>query len=52
MQFFFQFFILSPELKFSQGINNTLLFNDQIIESTVLEKLLGRTVTLSFHFEG
>ncbi len=52
MQFFFQFFILSPELKFSQGINNTLLFNDQIIESTALEKLLSRTVTLSFHFEG
>jgi len=52
MQFFFQFFILSPELKFSQGINNTLLFNDQIIESSVMEKLLSRTITLSFHFEG
>ena len=52
MQFFFQFFILSPELKFSQGINNTLLFNDQIIESTALEKLLSRTITLSFHIEG
>jgi len=52
MQFFFQFFILSPELKFSQGINNTLLFNDQIIQSTVMEKLLSRTITLSFHFEG
>lgn len=52
MQFFYQFFILSPELKFSQGINNTLLFNDQIVQSTVMEKLLGRTITLSFHFEG
>jgi len=52
MQFFFQFFILSPELKFSQGINNILLFNDQIIESSVMEKLLSRTITLSFHFEG
>ncbi len=52
MQFFFQFFILSPEIKFSQGINNTLLFNDQILESTALEKLLGRSITISFHFEG
>ena len=52
MQFFFQYFILSPEIKYSQGINNILLFNDQIVESTVIEKLLSRTLTLSFHFEG
>ncbi len=52
MQFFFPYFILSPEIKFSQGINNTLLFNDQLIESTVIEKLLSRVLTLSFHFEG
>ncbi len=52
MQFFFQFFILSPEIKYSQGITNILLFNDQIIEASVMEKLLSRTITLSFHFEG
>ncbi len=52
MQFFFPFFILSPEIKFSQGITNILLFNDQIIEASVMEKLLSRTITLSFHFEG
>lgn len=52
MQFFFQYFILSPEIKYSQGINNILLFNDQIVESSVIEKLLSRTITLSFHFEG
>ena len=52
MQFFFPYFILSPEIKFSQGINNTLLFNNQIEESTIIEKLLSRVLTFSFHFEG
>ena len=52
MQFFFPYFILSPEIKFSQGITNTLLFNDQIVEASVIEKLLSRVFTLSFHFEG
>lgn len=52
MQFFFPYFILSPEIKFSQGINNTLLYNDQLEESTIIEKLLSRVLTFSFHFEG
>lgn len=52
MQFFFPYFILSPEIKFSQGINNTLLFNDQLEESTIIERLLSRVLTFSFHFEG
>ena len=52
MQFFYPYFILSPEIKFSQGITNILLFNDQIVEASVMEKLLSRTITLSFHFEG
>ena len=52
MQFFFPYFILSPEIKFSQGINNTLLFNDQLEESTIIERLLSQVLTFSFHFEG
>lgn len=52
MQFFFDYFIFSPELKVSQGIGNTLIYNDQLIEARVLEKLLSRVFTLSFHFEG
>ncbi len=52
IQLFFPYFILSPEIKFSQGINNILLFNDQLLESTVIEKLLSRVLTISFHFEG
>lgn len=52
MQFFFDYFIFSPELKVSQGIGNTLIYNDNLVESRVLEKLLSRVFTLSFHFEG
>ena len=52
IQIFFPFFIFSPEFKVSQGIGNTLIFNSNLEESTVLEKILSRTFTISFHFEG
>jgi hypothetical protein len=52
MQFFFPYFILSPELKYTHGLNNILIFNEEVIQSNVLENVLSRTFTLSFHFEG
>ncbi len=52
IQFFFPYFIFSPEFKVSHGIGNTLLFNPTNSESTVLEKVLSRTFTISMHFEG
>jgi len=52
MQFFFPFFIFSPEIKISQGIGNSLIFNNNLEESTVLDKVLSRTFTVSVHFEG
>lgn len=52
IQFFFPYFIFSPEIKISQGINNILIFNNNLGQSTVLERVLSRTFTLSFHFEG
>ncbi|MCB0631729.1 MAG: PorT family protein [Lewinella sp.] len=52
IQFFFPYFIFSPEFKVSHGIGNTLIFNPNLEESTVLEKILSRTFTVSFHFEG
>ena len=52
MQFFFPYFIFSPEFKFSQGLNNTLIYNQNLIESRVIEKLMSRTFTISFHIEG
>lgn len=52
IQFFFPYFIFSPELKVSQGLNNVLIYNNNLQQSTVLEKVLSRTFTVSLHFEG
>jgi len=52
MQFFFPYFILSPEIRFSQGLNNTLIYNNDLLESKIIEKLMSRTFTISFHIEG
>jgi hypothetical protein len=52
IQFFMPYFIFSPEIKFSRGIGNILLYNKDLQESTVIEKLLSRGITFSLHFEG
>lgn len=52
IQFFFPYFIFSPEIKISHGLGNTLIYNSKLEESTVLQKVLSRTFTISFHFEG
>lgn len=52
IQFFFPYFIFSPEIKISHGLGNTLIFNENLEESRVLEKILSRTFTISLHFEG
>ncbi len=52
VQFFMPYFIFSPEFKISRGISNILLFNPDLEESNVLEKVLSRTFTISLHFEG
>jgi hypothetical protein len=52
IQFFFPYFIFSPEIKVSQGINNILIYNNNLGQSTILDKVMSRTFTLSFHFEG
>ena len=52
MQFFFPYFIFSPEIKFSRGINNLLIYNDNLNESRVLEQIGSQIFTISFHFEG
>lgn len=51
-QFYFPYFIFSPEFKFSHGLSNTLIYNRNIAQSTILDKVLSRTFTISFHFEG
>lgn len=52
LQIFFPYFIFSPEIKISQGLGNSLIYDPNLLESSVLERILSRTFTLSFHFEG
>jgi len=52
IQFFFPYFIFSPEFKVSQGISNILIFDKDLDQSSVIEKILSRTFTISLHFEG
>lgn len=52
LQFFFPYFIFSPEFKVSYGLSNSLIYDNNLEFSTVLDKLTPRTFTLSFHFEG
>lgn len=52
VQFFFPYFIFSPEFKISNGLNNTLIFNNNLIQSNVLDKVLSRAFTISLNFEG
>jgi opacity protein-like surface antigen len=52
VQFFFPYFIFSPEFKVSNGLNNALIFNGDLPQSNVIDKVLSRTFTLSLNFEG
>ncbi|HEX5624759.1 MAG TPA: outer membrane beta-barrel protein [Saprospiraceae bacterium] len=52
MQFYLPYFIFSPEIKFSHGLNNILIYDRLLPESTIIEKLFSQSFTLSFHFEG
>ncbi|MBK9272697.1 MAG: outer membrane beta-barrel protein [Saprospiraceae bacterium] len=52
MQFYMPFFIFSPEIKFSHGISNLLIYDTKLVESTLIDKLFSRSLTISLHFEG
>lgn len=52
MQFFFPYFIFSPEIKYSHGLENILIYNNNLARNTVLEKVYSRTFSISLHFEG
>lgn len=52
MQFFFPYFIFSPEIKYSRGLGNILLYNNDLNEARVLEQVVSEIITISFHFEG
>ena len=52
VQFFFPYFIFSPQIKVSHGMNNLLLFNGGLEKSNVLERINSRMISISFNFEG
>lgn len=51
-QLFFPYFILSPEIKFSHGLLNIHDRNQNLIYSSVIDRLFSNGFTFSLHFEG
>ncbi len=51
-QFFYPYFIFSPEIKFSRGLTNNLIYDNQITEAKVLKDIFSQVITISFNFEG
>ncbi len=52
IQFFFPYFIFSPEIKFSQGIDNMLIYDKNLPRAKIIESILSRSISFSIHFEG
>lgn len=52
MQFFYPFFIFSPEIKYSRGLGNILIYNGELNDAKVLENVVSQTFSISFSFEG
>ncbi len=52
IQMFYPYFIFSPEIKFSKGLGNLLIYDKNLNESRVLEKVASQIFTISFNFEG
>lgn len=52
LQFFYPYFIFSPEIKWSRGLGNILIYDDRLAESRVLEQVRSSVFSISFHFEG
>lgn len=51
-QFFFKYFILSPEIKVSQGLSNVHVRDEALKYSNVIDQLKSRMILFSLHFEG
>lgn len=52
MEFHLPLVILSPEVKVSYGLFNILKPDDNLIFSSVLQRLRARTIMFTLHFEG
>lgn len=51
-QYYFPYFILSPEFKMSHGVLDLNVKNDGLIYQRVLERMLSRAFTVTINFEG
>lgn len=51
-EFYFPYFIFSPEIKLSNGIFNLLAPDPNLQESAILDGLFSRTILISIHIEG
>jgi Outer membrane protein beta-barrel domain len=51
-QFFFKYFILSPEIKVSQGLTNVLFRDPSLKYSNVIDQMHSRMILFSLQFEG
>ncbi|MEZ5030147.1 MAG: outer membrane beta-barrel protein [Saprospiraceae bacterium] len=52
LQIFFPYFIFSPEIKYSHGLGNVMVIDPNLPQSNVIDRLVSRSITISFHFEG
>jgi hypothetical protein len=52
LQIFFPYFIFSPEIKYSHGLGNILVTDKSLPQSSTIDRLVSRSFTISFHFEG
>lgn len=52
IQMFYPYFIFSPEIKFSRGLGNILLYDRGQNEARALENVVSQIFTISFNFEG
>jgi hypothetical protein len=51
-QFFFKYFIFSPEIKMSYGLSNVHARDPSLNYSSVIDKMYSRMILISLHFEG
>jgi Outer membrane protein beta-barrel domain len=52
MQFYYPFFIFSPEIKVGRGLNNSLIYNRTLPESRAIDQISTQVFTITFNFEG
>ena len=50
--FYFPSFILSPEIKFSNGLGNIHSRDEQLKYSSVLDRIQSRMIVFAIHLEG